>query len=313
MIKNKKDFRIIREIIENARIPLTELAKRTLLSREVVQYRLKNLEKNLIVGYQARANLNYFADSIYTIYLNIQKLERKAILAKLKSLPLVQWAGNTGGRYNVVITFSTDKENSLKGFIDKLFLEFKNNISHYSLTQHLLEYKDTFAPLFDKNENFISEKALKQKSKIDWMDKKIIAELTKNARASNLQIAEKLKTTRETIRQRIKNLEKKGVILNYRTLIKPSALGLENYILAIKCNNSGTEAIKPICEFLSNVNGCSYICMTAGEINILVTISVNKLEELDKISTTAQKEFSTIIREIEFLPLFEIGSQDYRI
>ncbi len=303
----------MKEIIEDAKIPITQLAKKTRLSREVVQYRLKNLEKKLISGYQARINLNCFADGIYTIYLNIQKLERSAALSKLKNLPLVQWIGNSGGRYNYIITFSTDKENTLKNFIDRLFREFKNNISHYSLTQHILEYKDTFAALFDIEKKLVSEKPLKQKPDFDNTDRKILKQLVKNARLSNLEIAESLNLTRETIRQRIKNLEKKEVILNYRTLIKPSALELENYILAIKCNNSSTEILRLLCESLSKIKGCSYICITAGEVNILVTISVKNLRELDNISAVMQKEFPDLVREIEPIPLFEIGSQDYRI
>ncbi len=312
MLKSKKDLKIMQQIIENARMPLTVLARKTNLSREVVQYRLKQLEKNFITAYQARINLNHFAEAIYTIYLNIQGLERENAITKLKKLPLVHWISNSGGRWNYVVTFSVNYENRLKNFIDKLFYTFKDHIAQYTLTQHLLEYKDTFASLFGIKELKTSEKAIEQKRILDKIDIEILKELIKNCRVSNLEIAEKLNLTRETIRQRIQRLEKNEIIINYRTLINPSALELENYVLAIKCKNSNTNVLKELCNSLASINNCSYICLTAGEINLLVTISVKNLHELDKISTKVQKDFPNLIKEIEPLPLFEIGGQDYK-
>src|SRR3989344_4482449 len=235
MLKSKKDYKIMQNIIENARIPLTILAKRTGMSREVVQYRLKRLEENLIINYQARINLRFFADAIYTIYLNMKGVERTKTISKLRSLPLVHWIGNSGGRWNYVLTFSVTKENDLENFVNKLFSSFG---------------------------------------------------------------------------KKIKRLEKEDVILNYRTMIRPSALDLENYALAIKCMTTNTKELEKICDYFSRVEGCSYGCITAGEINMLVTLSVKNLKELDFIITKAQKDF-ILIREIEPLPLFEIGSQNY--
>lgn len=309
MLKSKKDYKIMQNIIENARIPLTILAKRTGMSREVVQYRLKRLEENLIINYQARINLRFFADAIYTIYLNMKGVERTKTISKLRSLPLVHWIGNSGGRWNYVLTFSVTKENDLENFVNKLFSSFGNKITHWTFTQHIKEFKDTFGSLFGVKEFRISEKNIEKKY-LDKMDIRILRELTKNARLSNLQIAIKIGTTRETVRKRIKRLEKEDVILNYRTMIRPSALDLENYALAIKCMTTNTKELEKICDYFSRVEGCSYGCITAGEINMLVTLSVKNLKELDFIITKAQKDF-ILIREIEPLPLFEIGSQNY--
>ncbi|MBU4308384.1 MAG: winged helix-turn-helix transcriptional regulator, partial [Nanoarchaeota archaeon] len=46
---DKKDERILLELISNSRIPINQLAKKVGLSREVVNYRLKNLAKQKII------------------------------------------------------------------------------------------------------------------------------------------------------------------------------------------------------------------------------------------------------------------------
>lgn len=308
---NKKDIKIMKNIIEDARIPITALAKKTQLSREVIQYRLKRLEKQLIRSYQTRINLGFFAEAIYTIYLNINGVEREETIKELGNLPLVYWVGNSGGRWNYVVSFSVNKQNNLEEFFNKLFSLFPNKIIQYSFTQHIKEFKDTFGSLLGINELKISEKPIQRKKILDGLDIQILKELIKNARLSNLEIAEKVNVTRETVRKRIKKLEKEEVILNYRTMIRPSAMGLEDYLLAIKCTTINTKELNEICLFFAHLPGCSYVCITAGEVTIFVTLSVRNLKELDKISAKVQKEFSTIIKEIEPLPLFDIGNQTY--
>ena len=313
MMKSKKDYQILKYLVEDARIPLTTLAKKTLLSRESVQYRLKNMEKNIIRGYQARINLNFFADAIYTLFLNIQNSSRQEAIKKLRRLPSVHWVGNSGGRWNYIVTFSTNKENNLENFLNNLFSSFSNKILRYSFAQHIKEYKDTFGGLFGIKEIIISERTIKEKIELDDWDIKIINELTKDASISNLKIAEKLKTTRETIRKRIKYLESQQIILNYRTMINPEELGLENYVLTIKTKTLKLLDIKSLISFFINLSECSYVCVVLGEISIFVTLSVKSLKSLDEISNKIQKEFYPIITEVEPLPLFEIGEQTYEL
>jgi len=195
--------------------------------------------------------------------------------------------------------------------MNKLFSSFHNEITQYTFTQPIREFKDTFGGFFGNKELRISEKAVKEKKILNKLDIQILKELTKNARFSNSEIAEKINVTRETVRKRIKQLEKEEIILNYRTMIKPSAIGFEDYLLAIKCTTANTEELNKICLFFANIPGCSYVCITSGEITIFVTLSIENLKELDNISTKGQKEFSALIKEIEPLPLFEIGSQNY--
>lgn len=306
MIENAKDNKIIAQLIENARMPISILARRTRLNREVVQYRLKNLEKNLIASYQARINLKFFSDAIYTIYLNLPG-ERKAIISKLKKLPQIHWIGNTLGRYNYIISFSVNKENTLKKFLDKFSEEFQN--INYVLSQQIEEHKDTFSGLLGTKNTITSQKET-GRYELDKLDKEIINELTENARYSNSEIAEKIDSTRETIRMRIKNLEKNQVILNYRTIIKPQALKLENYFISIKSNNLNSRELSKIASYISNFNNSSYVCITAGEFNVISVIHIKSNKELDNFCIDLQSNFKEI-NQIETFPLVEVGSQEY--
>lgn len=62
--------------------------------------------------------------------------------------------------------------------------------------------------------------------KIDEMDRKILSALIKDARTPFLEIARECGVSGAAIHQRVKKLEKAGVIAGYTATVKPASLGL---------------------------------------------------------------------------------------
>ena len=75
-----------------------------------------------------------------------------------------------------------------------------------------------------------------EKSKIDVKDTKILSLLAQDARMSYTQISKQVSLSRDAVRYRISNYEKKGLIQGYRTLIDLSLLGYKSYHLFIQLN-----------------------------------------------------------------------------
>ena len=61
---------------------------------------------------------------------------------------------------------------------------------------------------------------------LDKTDKKILSALQKNARISNLELAESVNLSPTPCARRVKQLEQSGVIVGHRTLLDPESLGL---------------------------------------------------------------------------------------
>ncbi len=60
---------------------------------------------------------------------------------------------------------------------------------------------------------------------IDEIDQQIVTLLQQDARLSNAAIAEKVGLTSSTVHERVKKLERKGVIKGYVAVVDPEALG----------------------------------------------------------------------------------------
>ena len=66
---------------------------------------------------------------------------------------------------------------------------------------------------------------------MDKIDLGIIELLSKNSRTPYMSIAKKLKVSESTIRKRVFNLEKKGVIKKYSLVVDTAKIGFENIAL----------------------------------------------------------------------------------
>lgn len=85
---------------------------------------------------------------------------------------------------------------------------------------------------------------------LDAIDVKILEKLRENARASNIEISRSLKISEATVRRRIMNLEKKGIIKGYSVYIDYQLI--ENPVKAyVHISVSAThrdDVVKKICE-----------------------------------------------------------------
>ena len=82
--------------------------------------------------------------------------------------------------------------------------------------------------------------------KLDLKEKKILHELDKNARISFSEIAKRIRLSKNSVINRIKELEKEEIILGYNTLININSLGYTTYDIYLKFKNTNYEKEKEI-------------------------------------------------------------------
>ncbi len=66
----------------------------------------------------------------------------------------------------------------------------------------------------------------KSSHSLDPVDQRLVLALSRDGRESAAALAKQLKLSRQAVTERIRNLERRGVIRGYRADIDPSALGL---------------------------------------------------------------------------------------
>lgn len=118
--------------------------------------------------------------------------------------------------------------------------------------------------------------------KIDTINKKILYLLQKDARMSYKEIASELKRSETTIRDRIKAMERVGIIQGYTALINKTALGL-NFFAIIFLNPVSSADIDVITQKIKNVKNVIRFYEISGHHRLAVFMVAPSYAELKKI------------------------------
>lgn len=140
-------------------------------------------------------------------------------------------------------------------------------------------------------------------------ERKVIAELQKNARESMVVIAEKCGLSRQRVWRIIERLEENKTIWRYNAVVDKDKLGVEKYLLLLKRTNVpiskeiffflDTEEVK---QETSKIGvSVDYSFFVHGSFDLVVGITVNNVKQMKQFCEMLRKLFAGYISTIETL------------
>lgn len=128
-------------------------------------------------------------------------------------------------------------------------------------------------------------------NKIDTIDRAIINELQRNAKATLGEIADNVGLSKTPCQQRIKRLEKAGVIIGYTAQVNYRALG-ENHVVfvQVKLSDTKTSALRAFNDAVREVAEIETCHMMAASYDYLLKVRTGDMGSFravlgEKIST----------------------------
>lgn len=241
---DKKDEKIIAELITNSRIPLSQLGKKIGASREVVTYRINKLiEEKIITDFYPIINigsLGYSRNGCLIQLKDIDEEKEKIFFSFLKKHPFVTYAGVVVGKWNVAFDILSRDRAHLIEVIKEITDEGGKYIETYFVTNNSAEeeiYPVKVMGLSEKNKSLAK---LKQ-TNLDTTDKNLLDLFSVNSRMDYVSLSSELHLTSNAIKYRIKQLEKTGVIQGYTISVDVTKLGYEFYNMQIKLDTATQE------------------------------------------------------------------------
>jgi DNA-binding Lrp family transcriptional regulator len=308
---DNKDRKILYEISENANESKNVLAKRIRISREVLDYRIKKLEKEgIITGYQGRINLANFSYGGYIALIQTQNLsetKEKEVISKIKKNSLTQYIGKISGEYDFIIGFASKEIQNLVEYQEFLNETFGHNKQKITILTMISEIKDSFKQIFSEKEETNNLRSIipMNKTELDEEDKKIVQSISEDCSIPSWKIADEIGFSEVGVRKRIQKLVDKKIVLGFRTMINLSKLGKQTYFLFLKFNIQGKKQEKDFLDFLALNKKITYSCRTIGEYDFVLTILVEDLKELDTEIRNIKNSL-TNISSVSSLPLFDM-------
>ena len=286
-----KDREILFHLSLNARATLRELGAKTRLSKEVVHYRINNLEKRgIIEGYYAVINTYKIGRVFYRIYMktvNMTTEIEQAFISYLRNHQKIAWVVQVDGDLDFLYVVWGHTINDFEGvyrevndqfgkYMQEKFFSVMTNV-YYFKYKYLVGKQDSTFHL--TGGGIVSPH-------LDQLDKDLISLLSREGRMQLIEIAAKLGATAKTIQQRIRKLG--DIISCFNVKVNHKLLGYTQRKVMLTLSDTSQKTIRKLISFL-----------TAHPYTIYITIAIGQYDLEFEMMERSHEEFHTILRQIK--------------
>ncbi|MBT4804955.1 Lrp/AsnC family transcriptional regulator [Candidatus Woesearchaeota archaeon] len=296
-----KDKAILYCLDQDARQANSIIAKKTRLSKEVVNYRIKRLvDQKIIRSFYAIIDSSKLGYMVFRVFIRFQGVDiekEKEILHFLRKLKSVGWVILLEETYDLAVLIWAKNVFEFKEIFDQILEKHGSYIqdSFVTIITQIHHYMNNY--IYDQND--LLERVIGGKTKtvcLDNTDLQILWFLSKNAREPLLNMANKLNVAPNTIKQRIKNLKEKKVIVGFRPKIDTGQLGYQNYKIFIKLADVNPRVRLRLKEYLKLNRNVTYVTEAIGRSDLEFEVQVRSSSELRKNLKELRRNFGQLIR-----------------
>jgi len=233
---DQKDKKILAALDLNARESNSLIAKQIQLSKNIINYRISQLEQQgIIKNYKTIIDFSKIPLTYVRVYLDLYEFhpeKEDELVQYLLKDKTTSFIARTVGNWDLVIYFSVPHLATFSEQWSKFLERFRHIIKEYNTSIIIKDLLFPKAYLLDKKQdtsNISWERGTSEPIKLDETDKTILILLSQNARIPLTELAKAVKLGSMAIIYRIKLLQKNKVILGYRTELDFAKLGYEYY------------------------------------------------------------------------------------
>ncbi len=306
-----KDRKLLYELDLDSRQSAHQLAKKIGLSKDAIIYRMKRLQESGVIKQFHTVidvgKLNFISFRLYLRLQNATPEKEAEIIEYLKAQPTVAWLVSIDGDYDVGMWILVRTITEMNSFWKELLQRYRDYIEERQLT---IFTKVSYFPrtyLLDKKSNdleyvFISEP---QPAELDETDTAILTLLAPQARLPVVEIAQKLKLTAKTVAARIRQLEKKKVIVGYRTVFNLEKLGYLYYKIHFNIYHTTPQKERQFRQYIKQHPNIVYDNEVLGGDDLEIEVQVPSPQEFRAICNEIKREFADIISGYKYMLFYQ--------
>ncbi|RJQ18159.1 AsnC family transcriptional regulator [Candidatus Woesearchaeota archaeon] len=303
------DKKILAELDKNCRIANAVLAKKVHKSREAVKYRIQQLQKNgVIQQFITSINPNKLGYSMFKVYLKLANIpeQREKFFEELKQNKDVYWMGISDGVFDCVFAMLSKSTTDYFQKINSLLSKWEHLIVSKVLGTMVdtRQYNKKFF-LNDKNGTYVLFGGDVVHNEIDEIDAKLLNILANDARISLMELSRRVHASIDTVRSRIKKLEEKQIILNYRIAVDFNKLGYEFFKAIIYFKKLSAQDEKSLFEWMRVHPNALYYIRSLAPWEVEFEFAVENYQQFNAIINELRKKYSSVIRNYEHLIMID--------
>ncbi len=302
------DKNLLYSLDRNAHCSISELARDVRRSKQFVLFRMKKLQREgIITGYHAiidMSKLGYFTFRVYLKFQQVTEEEGNEFAEQTKnSLSRIWTITKMYGKWDYALFLGVKTINEFHEVWDKMMLSYKGKIKSYNVS--------VYAPIYNFNRKFFLKKnefkekerlvrvyGIGEKERVDGVDEKLIKIYASNVRQSSLEIAKKLKVSPDTVRNRIKKLEKKKIFIGYKIGLNPEELGFVSYRIDLQLIS--TKRNKELFNYCFRHSDIYQINKTIGGADFEIEVVVKDFQCLIRLIDEIRTKFKDVVNDVDY-------------
>src|SRR3989339_661565 len=307
---NLIDKKLLKELDTNCRRPLSQIAKLVRISQPGLLYKMKQFKnEGIIPFYYTIINTSVFGYSFYRLMIRFQsttKQKEEEIIKKIMDNKNIFWISRCSGRFDLIIDIMAKNIIEADEIINKIISQNFRFISQKEIAIIVKSWQFNRSFLLDnvkKIEFKRSYGGVSPKIKLDELDKLILKNISNNPLQKNIDLAEKLKVDRNTIKNRINRMIKDQIIIDFRAWLEMSTLKFHSYKLLVRLNRIKPEAEEKILSFAKENKNIIYFNKILGEWEYEFDIETENENEFERILIDIKNKFSVEIKDFEILKI----------
>lgn len=284
MSLDAKDLRILALLDRDARESNARIAKRLRLNKDVVNYRVRKMEREGTIKYYYTlintAALGKLTYGLYLRFRNTSPEREEEIVKEILKDPLLQGVARIVGKYDLGVYTSVGSATEIEASIDALKRKFHSELRIGSLRLFTRVHAFSKGYLLEEKKMFFID-AHSKRASIDVIDASLLGMLAEDGRARAIDLASALGVSARTVCNRMARLEREGVIQGYRAMIDLSSLGKSHYKIDISL--ATMDHLPVLLEFARSHPDVTYIDETIGGADFEFEVEVSDERSLREI------------------------------
>ncbi len=312
------DRKILHELDFNARQPISQIAKKLHLSRDIVSYRMKKfVEEHLLLKYYAIidiARLGYAAHKQFFRFQHMNEQKEEEFISFIQNHPNVVYSASYDGAFDCVVSIWAKNITDLAVTLKEIDQKFGSYLGERQMAiiirgEYCVRDYLTGKKTYTKRKYFFG--SLPIPAKLDIIDKKILIAFGKDARISASVLANIFKLSADTIYQRIKKLEKTGILQNYNIVPDEEYYLFTHYKLLISLHNLEEKKEKQLHEYCRQQKNVWYFCTTLGLWNFEIDGDFATKEDFRGFLREIKSHFSDIFKDYTILTCYKTHKYNF--
>jgi len=322
---DKTDKRLLFELDSNSRTPLVELGKKLKLLPETVSYKLQRLHANgILKGSYAVINgarLGYMHHKVFIRLQNATEREIESIIRFSAALPSVMRVIRFDGEFDLDVVVKVVGVKEFDDCISAITGRFFKFIRHRSVAMNV------WARYFPRN--YLAERSRKENFhrgydssgsviEIDRLDRFLLEQLAANSRVSGAELERMLEQSdglpvlsSVALLQRIKRLEKNGIITGYAARIESSKMGQNAYKVVLYLNARSGQEIDLFEDYCSAHMNVVHLIKTIGRWDYELDVEFPSKADLRFFLSELSKKFPQLVRDYTTLDYLSVHKYSF--